>query len=102
MGLDRPEQAGRPADARERARPDTVSQLAGKSGLDVGALLPVLAAALPAVIDAVTPDGKVPQGDAAAGLDVGGMLEGLSEAANAGPSSPLAALGGLLGGGPKG
>ena len=53
------------------------------------------------MIDAVTPDGNVPQGNAAAGLDVGGMLEGLSEAANAGPNSPLAGLGALLGGGPK-
>ncbi len=77
---------------------DKVNQLSSQSGLDVGSLLPVLAAALPAVIDAVTPDGKVPQGDAAAGLDVGGMLEGLSEAANAGPDSPLAGLGALLGG----
>ena len=78
--------------------PDTVNQLAGKSGLDVGALLPILAAALPTVIDAITPDGQVPQGDAAKGLDVGGVLEGLSEAANAGPDSPLAGLGALLGG----
>ena len=81
--------------------PDKVQQLAGQSGLDIGALLPIVAAALPTVIDAITPDGNVPQGDAAAGLDVGGVLEGLSEAANAGPSSPLAGLGGLLGG-PKG
>jgi uncharacterized protein YidB (DUF937 family) len=79
--------------------PDTVNQLAGKSGLDIGALLPIVAAALPTVIDAITPDGKVPQGDAAKGLDVGGVLEGLSEAANAGPNSPLAGLGALLGGG---
>jgi uncharacterized protein YidB (DUF937 family) len=76
--------------------PDKVQQLAGQSGLDVGALLPVLAAALPTVIDAITPDGQVPQGNAAAGLDVGGVLEGLSEAANAGPNSPLAGLGALL------
>ena len=78
--------------------PDKVQQLAGQSGLDVGALLPVLAAALPTVIDAITPDGQVPKGNAAAGLDVGGVLEGLSEAANAGPNSPLAGLGALLGG----
>jgi uncharacterized protein YidB (DUF937 family) len=78
--------------------PDKVQQLSGQSGLDVGSLLPILAAALPTVIDAVTPDGNVPQGNAAAGLDVGGMLEGLSEAANAGPNSPLAGLGALLGG----
>lgn len=78
--------------------PDKVQQMAGQSGLDVGALLPVLAAALPTVIDAITPDGQVPKGNAAAGLDIGGVLEGLSEAANAGPNSPLAGLGALLGG----
>lgn len=79
--------------------PDEVQQLAGTSGLPVEALLPVLAAALPTVIDALTPDGKVPHGNAAAGLDVGGILQGLSEAAQGGPDSPLGQLGGLLGGG---
>ena len=78
--------------------PEKVQQVAGQSGLDVGTLLPILAAALPTVIDAFTPDGQVPKGNAAAGLDVGGVLEGLSEAANAGPNSPLAGLGALLGG----
>jgi uncharacterized protein YidB (DUF937 family) len=77
---------------------EQVQGLAAKSGLDIGTLLPVLAAALPSVIDALTPDGNVPTGDAAAGFDVGGMLEGLSEAAQAGPSSPLASIGSLLGG----
>jgi uncharacterized protein YidB (DUF937 family) len=78
---------------------DKVNELAGKSGLPVAALLPILASALPAVIDALTPDGNVPQGDAAKGFDVGGLLQGLSEAAQAGPNSPLAGLGKLLGGG---
>jgi hypothetical protein len=50
------------------------------------------------VIHAITPDGQVPQGNTAAGLDVGRLLEGLSEAANAGPNSPLAGLGARLGG----
>jgi uncharacterized protein YidB (DUF937 family) len=77
---------------------DKVNELAQKSGLPVGALLPLLASALPAIIDALTPDGQVPQGDAAKGFDIGGLLQGLSEAANAGPSSPLAGLGKLLGG----
>jgi uncharacterized protein YidB (DUF937 family) len=57
--------------------PDTVNQLAGKTGLDVGTLLPMLAAALPSVINAITPDGKVPQGNAAGGLDIGSILGGL-------------------------
>ncbi|HYO43270.1 MAG TPA: YidB family protein [Candidatus Limnocylindrales bacterium] len=77
---------------------DKVNELAQKSGLPVGALLPLLASALPAIIDALTPDGKVPQGDAAKGFDIGGLLQGLSDAANAGPSSPLAGLGKLLSG----
>ena len=77
---------------------DKVNELAQRSGLSVEALLPLLAAALPAVIDALTPDGQVPTGDAAKGFDIGGMLQGLSEAANAGPSSPLAGLGKMLGG----
>ena len=78
--------------------PDKVNQLSAQSGLSIEALLPLLASALPAIIDALTPDGNVPQGDAAQGFDIGGMLEGLSEAANAGPNSPLAGLGKLLGG----
>jgi uncharacterized protein YidB (DUF937 family) len=75
-----------------------VNELSQKSGLSIGALLPLLASALPAIIDALTPDGHVPQGDAAKGFDIGGMLQGLSDAANAGPNSPLAGLGKLLGG----
>ncbi len=77
---------------------EKVSELASKSGLPVEGFLPILASALPAIIDTITPDGKIPSGDATAGVDLGGLLEGLSSAASAGPSSPLAALGGLLGG----
>ena len=78
--------------------PDKVQQLASKSGLPVETLLPVLAGVLPAIVDAATPDGKVTKGDATAGFDIAGMLEGLGAAAQAGPGSPLGALGGLLGG----
>ena len=81
--------------------PEKVRQLAGQSGLSVEAFLPLLASALPAVVNAITPHGQVPEGDATAGLDVGGLLKGLAGAANAGPSSPLGGLGDLLGG-PKG
>jgi uncharacterized protein YidB (DUF937 family) len=76
-----------------------VQALSTKSGLPVEQLLPLLASVLPTVIDALTPDGNVPGGDAAAGFDIGGLLQGLSEAANAGPNSPLGGLGKLLGGG---
>lgn len=88
-----------PAKLGEALGGDKVNELSQKSGLPVDALLPLLASALPAIIDALTPDGQVPQGDAAAGFDVGGLLQGLSDAANAGPNSPLAGLGKLLGGG---
>ena len=77
---------------------ETVSNLAAKSGMSVEQLLPVLAAALPTVVDALTPDGNVPKGDAAAGVDINGILEGLGKAAQAGPNSPLAQLGNMFGG----
>lgn len=56
--------------------PDVIGQLAGKTGLPIDQLLPALAGALPSVIDALTPDGKVPEGGAG-GLDLGGLLGGL-------------------------
>jgi len=87
-----------PGKLGEALGPDKVNELSAQSGLSVEMLLPLLASALPAIIDALTPDGQVPQGDAAAGFDIGGMLQGLSDAANAGPNSPLAGLGKLLGG----
>jgi uncharacterized protein YidB (DUF937 family) len=94
-----PNQPVDPASLGHALGPEKVDHLAKQSGLSVEALLPLLASALPTVIDALTPNGQVPQGDAAAGFDVGGILQGLSEAANAGPDSPLAGLGKLLGGG---
>jgi len=90
-----------PAALRTALGEEKVSQLASRSGLSIESLMPILAGALPAIVDTITPDGKVPGGDATAGIDLGGLLEGLSSAASAGPNSPLAALGGLLGG-PKG
>ena len=93
-----PNKAVEPAQLATALGPDKVQQLAGQAGVPVETLMPMLAGALPAVVDAITPDGKVPEGDAAAALDIGGLLEGLSSAAKAGPSSPLAALGDLLSG----
>jgi uncharacterized protein YidB (DUF937 family) len=60
---------------------DKLGGLAKQLGLPIDQLLPVLAAALPTVINALTPDEKVP--DASSGIDIGGVLGG---------------LGGLLGG----
>jgi uncharacterized protein YidB (DUF937 family) len=70
--------------------PDTVQQLSAGSGIDVGALLPMLAMFLPQIVDMLTKAGSTPAGglDEAAKSampDLGGLLGGL--------------LGGALGGG---
>ena len=78
MGRHRPNQPVDPHALGTALGPDTVNQLAGKTGLDVRTLLPMLAAALPSVINAVTPDGKVPQGNAAAGSTSGRCSAGSS------------------------
>ncbi len=63
--------------------PDTVQQLSAGSGIDIGALLPLLAMFLPQIIDMLTPNGSQPSGglDSAAGSggmpDLGGLLGGL-------------------------
>ena len=63
--------------------PDTVQQLSAGSGIDIGALLPLLAMFLPQIIDMLTPNGSAPSGglDGAAGQggmpDLGGLLGGL-------------------------
>jgi len=88
--------------------PDTVQRLSAGSGMDIAALLPMLAAFLPRIIDMLTPAGKTPDG----GLpDLGGLLGGLmgggssgSGRASDGPDvgDLLGGLGGLLGGSDKG
>jgi uncharacterized protein YidB (DUF937 family) len=95
--------------------PDTVQQLSSGSGLDIAALLPMLAAFLPQIIDMLTPDGNVPAGGlgGAGGSmpDLGGMLGGLlggaggagatsagGAAGGAGLDDLLGGLGGMLGG----
>ncbi len=70
--------------------PDKVEQLSAGSGIDAGALLPLLAMFLPQIIDMLTKNGSTPAGglDEAAQSsmpDLGGLLGGL--------------LGGALGGG---
>ncbi len=67
----------------EALGPDTVQQLSAGSGIDIGALLPLLAMFLPQIIDMLTPNGSAPPGglDSAAGQgglpDLGGLLGGL-------------------------
>lgn len=70
--------------------PDTVSQLSAKTGLSIEALLPLLAAFLPMIIDHLTPDGKVSPGGATDNQpDIGDLLGGIFGGG----------LGGILGGG---
>jgi uncharacterized protein YidB (DUF937 family) len=84
--------------------PDTVNRLSASSGLSVEALLPLLAAFLPQIIDMLTPDGQLPGGglDGAASSsmpDLGGLLGGLlGGGAGSGGQSGMPDLGGLLGG----
>jgi uncharacterized protein YidB (DUF937 family) len=65
--------------------PDTVQQLSAGSGIDAGALLPMLAMFLPQIIDMLTKDGTTPAG-------------GLDEAAKSGMPDLGGLLGGILGG----
>jgi uncharacterized protein YidB (DUF937 family) len=92
---------------------DEVQRLAGKSGLDVATLLPLLAAFLPQIINMLTPKGQVPDGGLNQAAqqqmpDIGGMLGGLLGGAGgasgqaggaAGLDDLLGGLGGLMGGG---
>ena len=59
--------------------PDKVKELAGSTGIDVAALLPMLAAFLPQIVNALTPGGQLPTSGAAGNpADViGGLLKGL-------------------------
>lgn len=68
---------------------DEVQRLSAKSGLDIGMLLPLLAAFLPQIIDMLTPEGKAPEG-------------GLSHATGGGMPDLGGLLGGLIGGGAAG
>jgi uncharacterized protein YidB (DUF937 family) len=83
---------------------DEVQRLAGKSGLDIGAMLPLLAAALPAIINVLTPKGQVPEGGLnnavqQQGDDIGSLLGGLLGGGGSGGSGGMGdVLGGLLGG----
>jgi uncharacterized protein YidB (DUF937 family) len=76
-----PNQDVEPAALGQALGPETLQQLSTGSGVDVGQLLPMLAAFLPQIVDMLTPDGAVPSGglDGAAGSlpNLGGLLGGL-------------------------
>jgi uncharacterized protein YidB (DUF937 family) len=90
---------------------DEVQRLAAKSGIDVQALLPLLATFLPQIINMLTPKGQVPDGGLNQAAqqqmpDLSGMLGGLLGAAGGGQAGGTAdlddligSLGSMLGGG---
>jgi uncharacterized protein YidB (DUF937 family) len=63
--------------------PETVQRLSNGTGLDIQALLPLLAAFLPQLVNMLTPNGRMPDGGlneslGSGGLgDLGGLLGGL-------------------------
>lgn len=108
-----PNQPMDPAQLKAAIGDDGAQRLAGATGLDLSALLPMLAAFLPQIIDMLTPDGTVPTGGldgatAGGGLpDLGGLLGGVLGGAAAGGTGAagagglddlLGGLGGMLGG----
>src|SRR3954452_3099932 len=75
--------------------PDTTNQLAAKTGLSVQALLPMLAAMLPMIIDHLTPGGQLPAGGGTGSTDdIGSVIGGIL----GGGAGGLGGLGGLAGG----
>lgn len=89
--------------ARRLARTRS-NRLSGSSGFSIQALLPMLAAFLPQIIDMLTPDGATPSGglNGATGgsmPDLGGLLGGLLGGSGGGSGQTgMPDLGGLLGG----
>ena len=79
-----------PAQLGAALGPDTVNQLAAKTGISIQSLLPMLAGFLPMIINALTPNGQAPKaGNPANQPDLGGLLGGLLGGGG---------LGGILGG----
>jgi uncharacterized protein YidB (DUF937 family) len=67
-----------PAQLGAALGPDTVNQLASRTGVSVQTLLPMLAAFLPLIINHLTPNGTAPKaGEPANQPDLGGLLGGL-------------------------
>ena len=83
----------------EALGPDTIQRLSASSGLSISALLPMLAAFLPQIVNMLTPNGQVPSGGLNAAVEsalpqIGQVLGGLVGGSTSGGSE----LGGLLGG----
>jgi uncharacterized protein YidB (DUF937 family) len=97
----------RPVDPQrlgEALGPETVQRLSNGTSLDIGALLPLLAAFLPQLINMLTPNGQTPDGglDDALGSgglgDLGGLLGGLMGGSTGSGTGGLDDLLGGLGG----
>ena len=73
-----PNQQVDPSTLGQALGPETVQRMSSHTGLDVGQLLPLLAAALPQLVNMQTPNGNVPSGglDQAAGPNIGGLAWG--------------------------
>jgi uncharacterized protein YidB (DUF937 family) len=97
-----PNQAVDPDQLASALGPERVNQLSSQTGIDIASLLPMLAAFLPQIIDALTPDGQVPSGGGAGGFDIGSVLQGLGGGgANQSPSAGAPGvpdIGSILGG----
>ena len=100
-GVNRPVE---PARLGEALGPDTLNRLSASSGFSIQALLPMLAAFLPQIVDMLTPDGATPSdglNGATGGSmpDLGGLLGGLLGGSGGGSGQTgMPDLGGLLGG----
>ena len=79
--------------------PERVNQLSSQTGIDVASLLPLLASFLPTIINALTPDGRVPAGGGAGGFDLGSVLGGLGGAGQTAPGGGTSVpdIGSILG-----
>jgi uncharacterized protein YidB (DUF937 family) len=87
-----PNQPVEPQRLGQALGPDTTNQLSQRTGLPVQALLPILAAVLPMIINHLTPNGNVPaDAGTPSQTDIGSILGGLLGGGSGG-------LGGLLGG----
>ena len=79
-----------PAQLGAALGPETVNQLAAKTGISIESLLPMLAGILPMIVNALTPNGQAPKpGEPANQPDLGGLLGGILGGGG---------LGGILGG----
>lgn len=79
--------------------PETAQRLANRTGLDISALLPLLAAFLPQLINMLTPNGQTPSGGlngALGGGGLGGLLGGLMGGLNTGGAAGSGSLDDLL------